>query len=285
MTEPGTARRRTTVEVIPPLRSRTSFVRGQLAVAAVYIALFLCAAVPTRWGTVLATLAVTVAEFAVLRQGTFAAWALDRIGLGPVGRGLLRGAAFVLLAGRAASSNITVVTAAAVTLLAAGRALHLAAVRVVAHLRKPPVASRGFELGLPPLPGTPAPWLNLDGSGPVADLLGCTALALAIGAERPFVATASVWAGLVLLTGVGPAVLSTQAWRLWKVDPRRRIAATVEQRIDELHPEVVAYLGNGAEWRYQLEMWLETLEAMDRRVLLVVRDHEVLRLLAPTSLP
>jgi hypothetical protein len=286
MTTVGTGRRMITVDVVTPLRSRAAFVRGQLAIAAAYVALFVCAALPTSIGTMIAALAVMAAEFGLLREGTFAAWALDRIGLGPVGRGLLRGAALVMLAGRSASSNITVLTAAAVTLLAAGRALHLAAMRVVTHLRKPPVAARGFDLELPPLPGAPAPWLTyLHGTTAVVDWLGATALSLALTVDRPFVATAVGWTILVALTGVGPAVLSWQVWCLWRADPRRRIAEVVHRRIDELQPEVVVYLGNGAEWRYQLEMWLQTLESMNRRILLVVREHEVLRLLAPTSLP
>ena len=130
-----TGRRMTTMDVAPPLASRAGFVRGQLFIAASYVALFICAALPTWQGTVLAAIAVTGVEFALLRPGTFAAWALDEIGLGPLGRGLLRGTALVMLAGRSASSNITVVTAAAVTLLAAGRALHLAAMRVGALAR------------------------------------------------------------------------------------------------------------------------------------------------------
>ena len=281
-----TGRRLTTMDLAPPMGSRARFVRGQLFIAASYVALFSCAAVPSWQGTVLAAVAVTAVEFALLRPGTFAAWALDEIGLGPVARGLLRGTALVMLAGRSASSNITVITAAAVTLLAAGRALHLAAMRVVAHLRKPPVAARGWDLELPPLPAAPARWLTyLHGTTAIVDWLGASSLSLALAVERPFVSTAAGWTVLVTLTGVGPAVLSWQAWRLWRADPRGRIADAVHRRIAELQPDVVAYLGNGAEWRYQLEMWLQTLESLPQRVLLVVRDHEVLRSLAPTSLP
>ena len=271
---------------VPAVGSRGRFVKGQLFIAAAYVALFLCAAIPSWQGTVAAAAAVTAVEFAILRPGTFAAWALEEIGLGPVGRGLLRGAALVMLAGRSASSNITVITAAAVTLLAAGRALHLAAMRVVGHLRKPPMAARGWDLELPPLPKAPARWLTyLHGTTAIVDWLGASSLSLALAVDRPFVSTAAGWTVLVTLTGVGPAVLSWQAWRLWKVNPRRRLPDTIERLISQLQPEVVAYLGNGAEWRYQLEMWLRTLEAMPQRVLLLVREHEVLRLLAPTSLP
>jgi hypothetical protein len=155
---------------------------------------------------------------------------------------------------------------------------------VVAYLRTPAVASRGFDLGLPPTPGAPPRWtVRPDAWTPFIEAIIAGGLALAAEGSDGF-AAAGLGAGAVLAWST-PVVLAIHALRLGRSRIRQRVRDAVLDAVARWQPEVIAYLGNGAEWRYQLETWLRALEAVPRPVMLVVRDYEVLRTLAPTTLP
>lgn len=59
----------------------------------------------------------------------------------------------------------------------------------------------------------------------------------------------------------------------------------MQQAVLALAPEVVMYFAGPRESTYQLNMWLPVLEALDRRVLVLIREKHHWEALAPTSLP
>src|SRR4051794_41812072 len=69
MSTAGTGRRMTTLEGGTPPRSPAAFVRGQLAIAPGYMALFACAAIPTPLGAIAAALAGPAAAVAAPAAG------------------------------------------------------------------------------------------------------------------------------------------------------------------------------------------------------------------------
>ena len=55
--------------------------------------------------------------------------------------------------------------------------------------------------------------------------------------------------------------------------------------LDDYRPEVVVHLSGTVADTYQINVWLETLEHLDQRVLLLLRTPDVFEAMAPTSLP
>jgi hypothetical protein len=277
-------RRLAVVERVPAVRSVPKLAGSALATAAAYLALLVCAAVPTGVGIAVAAAAIAACEMASVGRHHFLGWALRRAGLDGVARGLLRGAALVLFAARSTPTAITIGVVATVVGLAVVRAVHEGVAQLVDYLRTPPITARGLELRLPPIPGAPPGWLRRpDGWSALLELILAGALAWSVDG-----ADGVAYAGMVIAFALGvaaAAVLAVHALRLRRLRVRELVSNAVVSRLAELQPEVVAYLGNGTEWRYQLEMWLRALEGIQRPVLLLVRDHEVLQQLAPTRLP
>ncbi len=100
----------------------------------------------------------------------------------------------------------------------------------------------------------------------------------------------------VLLTGVvAIAVLATvtipDARSSWALRQQKRATGftaplrQIQEFLDDYQPEVVVHLSGPAEAGYQINTWLESLEALDRRVFIVLRDHPLFTRLASTSIP
>jgi hypothetical protein len=281
---PTTGRRRTVIEYVPTPGRPKPLILAVGATAAGYLAAIVCAATPTGVGLVIALAAAAAAEAWLVRGRPFAAWGLDQMGLALVARGALRGIPLVLFAARATSPAVTITLAAAVTVLTVLRGAHVGAAIAVHFLRTPPIVSRNLPLDVPAVPAPPAAALLRPAAWtPVLDVVLAAGLAAAAhGAESG----AYVAVAVALVAGLaGPLVLLAHAYRLYRGRVRARFSAAVVAAIARLRPEVVVYFSNGPEWRYQLEMWLSTLATVQRRVLLLVREHEVLQTLAPTNLP
>lgn len=59
----------------------------------------------------------------------------------------------------------------------------------------------------------------------------------------------------------------------------------VQDFLDEYRPEVALHLSGNESAAYQVNMWLEALEALDRRVIILLRDRPLFRQLNDTDLP
>lgn len=101
---------------------------------------------------------------------------------------------------------------------------------------------------------------------------------------------------LVLLLGLlGSAVLAARTVPAvrWSLAMRRAKRASgftgplrqVQEFIDEYRPEVVVHLSGPETAGYQINTWLESLEFLDRRVFIVLRDAPLFGKLASTSIP
>ncbi len=100
----------------------------------------------------------------------------------------------------------------------------------------------------------------------------------------------------VLLAGiVAIAVLATvtipDARASWTLRQQKRATGftaplrQIQEFLDDYQPEVVVHLSGPAEAGYQINTWLESLEALDRRVFIVLRDHPLFTRMASTSIP
>ena len=281
---PGPPRTFATVERIPTLGSRRG-AAGWLSLAVASYLAMAAAAASAAGSTFLAAAAAVAAVEAVLpRRAAVVEWALQRVGLGTALRALLRGLLLLLFAARTSSTAVAVGTAGTAIAVMSGHALRQGLAQVVTYLRRPPVLSRGLPLDRVSIPTAP-PGLLLEPRGLAAaiDLPAAAGLAVAAGGSaRAAMVGLAVTA---LSAAVSPVLLAAHVVTLHRRGVRAAVGREVQRGLGELRPEVVLYFAGNSAWRYQVEMWLEPLERLPRRAVVVVRDHDLLMSLAPTSLP
>lgn len=115
-----------------------------------------------------------------------------------------------------------------------------------------------------------------------------------LGALAPAVFGAPWWAVLavgaaavaLVLAGTVPELLTS-----WRMRTAKRATgftpqlSAVQQFIDEYRPEVVVHLSGPDTAAYQINTWIEALEALDQRVMVVLRDHPLFERMAASKLP
>ncbi|WP_269302975.1 CDP-glycerol glycerophosphotransferase family protein [Aeromicrobium sp. HA] len=115
-----------------------------------------------------------------------------------------------------------------------------------------------------------------------------------LGALAPAVLGAPWWAVLavgaaavaLVLAGTVPELLTS-----WRMRTAKRATgftpqlSSVQRFIDEYRPEVVVHLSGPDTAAYQINTWIEALEALDQRVMVVLRDHPLFERMAASKLP
>jgi hypothetical protein len=149
-----------------------------------------------------------------------------------------------------------------------------------------PLATRNIDLGDLAEPPLPPGWLMTRVNGKIV-LLG--AIPVAVGGVGlladtvvPFVVVALSY---VLILAAGSTFFGIRLARSLRLPSHGAWEAKTLHRIRDLHSEVVLYFSGMADSTYQINMWLETLEQLPYRTLVLVRERHVLDGLAPTSLP
>ncbi len=158
-----------------------------------------------------------------------------------------------------------------------GRALH-AEYRLVGPLK--PMKTRNIP-GSKPIDETPP--LHLP-EVVLAQLL--VVVPAPLGAPWWVITAAGLVALAVLYVAVAPDV--RESWRM-----RQQKRATgftgplgkIQSFLDDYQPEVIVHLSGPETGAYQINTWLESLEALDRRVFIVLRDHPLFTKMAPTTIP
>lgn len=274
----------TKTDVVPAMSSLAAAAVSVLILVAAYVALLVTAAVAAPVGFAASSVAVTAAEVGVHRRQPIIPWALRRVEFGGLARGLARGFALVVFAARATTTPTFVATLTVVAVITLAAIARVGGAELHDFVRIPAAVSRGLALSrsFPP-PPPPAMLVRPGGWAAVSELIAAIGLALSVhhGAGGAF---AALGAAAVLALSA-PVAVAADLIRLGGLRFRSLWTRTVWQAIGDYDPEIVAYLGNGVEWLYQLEMWLDVLESLPHRVLLVVRDVDALRSLSPTTLP
>ncbi|WP_285701363.1 CDP-glycerol glycerophosphotransferase family protein [Actinomadura sp. NBRC 104412] len=254
------------------------------------LALLLVAAVVGSPGWFLgAAVLCHMAELLVERLAPEADRPLRWGGMAAGARLMARQAALVLLLVRAADvSDATVVTAVAgLFVLDWTRAMALAGSASLERVGRIPYATRNLGKGEPAFPAPPPAWQPrlvglLEQHGDALPLV-FGAAGLLTGAPLP-----SLLAGLGVTAAAALAVCAGQLPRLRRLRyllNGAHVGKDVQRRVTAYQPEVVLYFTGLTSNAYQANMWLEALERLDRKAMVVVRTPELARALAPTPLP
>lgn len=214
--------------------------------------------------------------------------ALDRLGAGAAWRTFLRQALIVAYLLRAdvlspAAAGVTVGAVVAHHLFFAFFAGLRGMVRA-RRLRR--LETRNLDVPGEQLPPAPPEWLMQRGATALlrTDLLLVVAVGLgwADGSWGGVAPAAVAMAALALPFGLA-LVPQLLALRRLPADELRLRAA--HDAVDRLAPIAILHFSGGTASVYQVNTWLETMERLDRPVLVLLRERRYLDQLAPTTAP
>ncbi|MCX4574931.1 hypothetical protein OHB41_17405 [Streptomyces sp. NBC_01571] len=266
---------------------------AELAAAALMMLGFPClmlAALLPSVGAFAAAAAVTyLADHYLHRRGSYLINRLSKVRAGLSIRFLVRQLLLVLLLARLDLSNSMVFYAAIACFLAfyGFQAPHSALVTLIRLRRKMPVATRNVDLAsrvrIPDAP--PRRLLNRAAEKMLhLDLVAVAGVLVTAATDT------NVYGFAGIAVSLGLAFLYVVALvpyiRARKTPPNAdKVLAAVDGWLREYRPETVLYFSGSKDSAYQVNMWLETMEQLDTRPLIILRERAVLDRMAPTTVP
>ncbi|MGW3359594.1 hypothetical protein ACWDFL_29945 [Streptomyces bungoensis] len=251
--------------------------------------LMLAALVPNVYAFAAAAAVTYLADHYLHRKGSYLINRLSKVRAGLSIRFLIRQLLLVLLLARLALPGSLLLYGAIACFISfyGLQAPHGALVTLIRNRRRMPVATRNVDLrsriripDAPPrglLHRSAEKMLHLDLFA-VAGIL----LAAALGSS------AAGFTGIGLTVGLGclyVAVLVPYV-RGRKTPPKADdVLAAVDDWLASYRPETVLYFSGSKDSAYQVNMWLETMEQLHSRPLIILRERVILSSLAPTTVP
>ncbi|MFF3417083.1 hypothetical protein ACFYW9_20640 [Streptomyces sp. NPDC002698] len=266
---------------------------AELAAAALMMLGFPClmlAALLPSVGAFAAAAAVTyLADHFLHRRGSYLVNRLSKVRAGLSIRFLIRQLLLVLLLARLDLSGSLVFYAAIACFLAfyGFQAPHGALITLIRLRRKMPVATRNVDLAsrvrIPDAP--PRPLLSRSAEKMLhLDLVAVVGLLVAGATDDSVYGFAGVGVTLLLAFGYVAALVPFVRGR--RVPPNAdKVLAAVDGWLGEYRPETVLYFSGSKDSAYQVNMWLETMEQLDTRPLIILRERAILERMAPTTVP
>jgi hypothetical protein len=164
--------------------------------------------------------------------------------------------------------------------------IHSSVGGVIRSRRSRRLETRNLPVPGDTLPPRPPAWLLASGGWLLlqTDLLFIAALgwAFATGSDRLF-APASI--AMVVVAAVIPVLLTSHTVALLRLPSDELRLRAAQQAVLDRSPLVILYFSGEINSVYQLNMWLETIERLERPALVLVRERAYLSAVAPTSLP
>ncbi|MFF8974049.1 hypothetical protein [Streptomyces sp. NPDC014995] len=266
---------------------------AELAAAALmtlgYPCLMLAALVPSVPAFAAAAAVTYLADLYLHRKGSYLITLLGKVRAGLSTRFLVRELLLILLLARLDLSKEPVFYAAIAcfTIFFGLQAPHGALVTLIGNRRQMPVVTRNVDLvsrmripDAPPrrlLSRAGVKMLHLD----LAAVVGLLVYALTDVELAGFVGV-----GVTLVLGALYVVALAPYLRARRIPPKAdKVLKTVSAWLREYRPETVLYFSGSADSAYQVNMWLETMEQLDSRPLIILRERYILEKMAPTTVP
>ncbi|MFB6845437.1 hypothetical protein ACFCXS_11345 [Streptomyces sp. NPDC056373] len=266
---------------------------AELAAAVLMVAgfpaLMLAALVPSVPAFAAAAAVTYLADHYLHRKGSYLINRLGKVRAGLSIRFLIRQLLLVLLLARLSlADNLIYYGAIACFIAFYGlQAPHGALVQLIRNRRRMPVATRNVDL---------ASRIRIP-DAPPRKLLHRSAekmLHLDLAAVVGILLAAQVKSSLVGFIGIGITVALATLYVLAlvpfvrgrKIPPRaEKVLAAVDDWLAEYKPETVLYFSGSKDSAYQVNMWLDTMEKLESKPLIILRERAILNNLAPTTVP
>ncbi|MFI6008843.1 hypothetical protein ACIBAG_08420 [Streptomyces sp. NPDC051243] len=266
---------------------------AELAAAALMIlgfpALMLAALVPSVPAFAAAAAVTYLADHYLHRKGSYLVNRLSKVRAGLSIRFLIRQLLLILLLARLGLADDLIYYGAIACFIAfyGLQAPHGALVTLIRNRRRMPVATRNVDLAsriripdAPPrrlLHRSAEKMLHLD----LAAVVGILVSAALESAVAGFIGIGvTVGLGCLYVLALVPYI------RGRKIPPNAEtVLAAVDDWLGEYRPETVLYFSGSKDSAYQVNMWLETMEQLDSKPLIILRERVILNNLAPTTVP
>ncbi|MFF9863911.1 hypothetical protein ACF1G0_00515 [Streptomyces sp. NPDC013953] len=253
-----------------------------------YPCVMLAALIPNLWFFAAAGAVTYVADWYLHQKNSYLINRLNKVRAGLPIRFLLRQLLLILLLAREDLAEQPVFYAAvACFLLFYGLQAPQGALATLIRLRRTmPVVTRNIDLNAVRIPDAP-PKALLNRSAEKMLHLDVPAVAGVIAAAatgRNTLAYAGVAAtlalGLLYIVALVPYIR-----RKRRVPPAGAVLKAVGTWLGEYQPTVALYFSGSDDSAYQVNMWLETMEQIDGRPIIIMRERNLVQKLQPTSVP
>ncbi|GGS49140.1 CDP-glycerol glycerophosphotransferase family protein [Streptomyces janthinus] len=266
---------------------------AQLAAAVLmmagYPALMLAALVPSVPAFAAAAAVTYLADHYLHRKGSYLINRLSKVRAGLSIRFLIRQLLLVLLLARLSlADNLIYYGAIACFIAFYGlQAPHGALVQLIRNRRRMPVATRNVDLKsrirIPDAP--PRKLLHRSAEKMLhIDLFAVAGILLAAQVKSALVGFVGI--GVTVALGTLYVLALVPYVRGRKIPPNaERVLAAVDDWLGEYQPETVLYFSGSKDSAYQVNMWLDTMEKLDSKPLIILRERAILNNMAPTTVP
>ncbi|MBG0855304.1 hypothetical protein I2W78_26505 [Streptomyces spinoverrucosus] len=266
---------------------------AELAAAALmvlgYPCLMLAALVPSVPAFAAAAAVTYLADHYLHRRGSYLINRLSKVRAGLSIRFLIRQLLLVLLLARLSLSDDLIFYGAVGCFIAfyGLQAPHGALVTLIRNRRRLPVATRNVDLTTRiRIPDAPPRRLLHRSAEKILhlDLAAVVGVLVSAAADSAVAGLVGIAVTLVLGGGYTLALVPYVRGRRVPSCPEAVLAA-VDDWLCAYRPETVLYFSGSKDSAYQVNMWLETMEQLDSKPLIILRERVILQNLAPTTVP
>ncbi|MFD8225293.1 hypothetical protein ACFV16_14105 [Streptomyces massasporeus] len=252
-------------------------------------ALMLAALVPSVPAFAAAAAVTYLADHYLHRKGSYLINRLSKVRAGLSIRFLIRQLLLVLLLARLSlADNLIYYGAIACFIAFYGlQAPHGALVQLIRNRRRMPVATRNVDLAsrirIPDAP--PRKLLHRSAEKMLhLDLAAVVGILLAAQLKSSLIGFIGIGITVALATLYVLALVPYVRGR--KIPPKAEtVLAAVDDWLGEYKPETVLYFSGSRDSAYQVNMWLDTMEKLESKPLIILRERAILNNLAPTTVP
>ncbi|MFJ4786295.1 hypothetical protein [Streptomyces sp. NPDC088794] len=266
---------------------------AELAAAALmmlgYPALMLAALVPNVYAFAAAAAVTYLADHYLHRKGSYLVNRLSKVRAGLSIRFLIRQLLLILLLARMdLADNLIYYGAIACFIAFYGlQAPHGALVTLIRNRRRMPVATRNVDLeSRIRIPDAPPPGLLNRSAEKMLHLDLFAVIGILVSCAVDNSVAGFVGIGITLLLGSLYVLALVPYVRGSKIPPNAdKVLAAVDEWLRDYRPDTVLYFSGSKDSTYQVNMWLETMEELDSKPLIILRERVILQSLAPTTVP
>ncbi|MEU9392691.1 hypothetical protein AB0D86_22155 [Streptomyces sp. NPDC048324] len=266
---------------------------AELAAAALMMlgfpALMLAALVPSVPAFAAAAAVTYAADHYLHRKGSYLVNRLSKVRAGLSIRFLIRELLLILLLARLSlADNLIYYGAVACFIAFYGlQAPHGALVTLIRNRRRMPVATRNVDLkSRIRIPDAPPRFLLNRSAEKMLHLDLAAVAGILVAAEMESSVPGFIGIGVTLFLGCLYVLALMPYVRGGKIPPNaEKVLAAVDDWLRAYKPETVLYFSGSKDSAYQVNMWLETMEQLDSKPLVILRERVILANLAPTTVP
>nr|WP_308114657.1 hypothetical protein [Streptomyces sp. ISL-12] len=254
-----------------------------------YPGLMVAALVPSVPAFAAAAAVTYLADHFLHRRNSYLINRLSKVRAGLSIRFLIRQLLLVLLLARLSlADNLIYYGAIACFIAFFGlQAPHGALVTLIRNRRRLPVATRNVDLASRVrIPDAPPRGLLHRSAEKILHLDLFAVVGILAAAQLDSSAVGFAGIGLTLVLGALYVLALLRYVRGRRVPPNAEtVLAAVDDWLGEYRPETVLYFSGSKDSAYQVNMWLETMEQLETRPLVILRERVILQNLAPTTVP